>query len=145
MAATIKDILAKKDPTVVSVSPDATVQAAAETMNQVRVGAVVVLDGDRLVGMFTERDVLTRVVAAGRDPAQTPVKDVMSTPVHQCSPDTPLAECEWMMSNKRFRHAPVVDQGKVVGVISSGDLMANTLAFQEQMLEYLNEYLFGRR
>jgi CBS domain-containing protein len=144
MGATIADILAQKGNSVTSIAPDATVKEAARLMNKARVGALVVLDGDTLVGIFTERDVLTRVVAAERDPVGTLVKDVMTTPVHSCRPSTALIDCKRMMSERRFRHLPIVERGKVVGMISSGDIMANTLHFQEQMLEYLNEYLHGR-
>jgi CBS domain-containing protein len=145
MAVTIQDILAAKGQSVFSVAPQATVKEAAQRMSQARVGSLVVIDGEKLVGIFTERDALTRVVAAGRDPQTTLVKEVMTWPVHTCSPTTLLQECTTTMSAKRFRHMPVVDRGKVVGLISTGDIMANTLQFQEQMLEHLNDYLHGRR
>ncbi len=143
--ATVNDILIKKGCLVLSVTPDATVLEAANRMNDHRVGALVVLDADRLVGMFTERDVLRRVVGEQRPPATTRVEEVMTTEVACCSPQTPVEEARSAMKNRRIRHLPVVDdEGALRGLVSIGDLNAFEAANQEQTIFLLNEYLHGR-
>jgi CBS domain-containing protein len=104
----VRDLLDRKGTTVVSVPPDTSVLDAATLMNDRGIGAVLVLDGNEPAGIFTERDVLRRVVAAQRDPATTMVGEVMTTRLISCSPDTPLSECASMMSTRRIRHLPVV-------------------------------------
>jgi CBS domain-containing protein len=113
-------------------------------MNTHRIGSLVVTDGDRAVGIFTERDILQRVVGADRQPADTVVKDVMTTPMACCRRDTKLAECRAIMTTKRIRHLPVVEDGKLLGIISAGDLLAHEVADQQSTIEYLHDYLYGR-
>ncbi len=114
-------------------------------MNERRIGGLVVTSGDRVIGIFTERDVLIRVVAAGRPPGETLVESVMTTPMACCRRDTPLAECRAVMTNKRIRHLPVVEEGKLYGIISAGDILAGEVADQRETIEYLHEYLYGHR
>jgi CBS domain-containing protein len=143
--ATVKDILAKKGPRVFSISPDATVLQAAHLMHEHRIGSLVVLDGEQLVGMFTERDVLRRVVREERRPASTRVEEVMTTEVACCMPQTPIGEARAAMKNRHIRHLPVVDdEGRLRGLVSIGDLNAFEAANQEQTIFLLNEYLHGR-
>jgi CBS domain-containing protein len=139
-----KDILARKSAEVATIARDATVRAAATLMNTHRIGSLVVTDGDRAVGIFTERDILQRVVGADRQPADTVVKDVMTTPMACCRRDTKLAECRAIMTTKRIRHLPVVEDGKLLGIISAGDLLAHEVADQQSTIEYLHDYLYGR-
>jgi CBS domain-containing protein len=140
-----KAILAKKGPTVVSVGKDATALLAAQLMNEHRIGAVVVLDRQRLVGMFTERDILRRIVAEQRDPAATRVEEVMTSEVVCCQLETSVEEARAVMMTRRIRHLPVVDdQGQMLGLISIGDLNAYQVAHQEQTIHTLHEYLYGR-
>lgn len=139
---TVQQILDRKGNQVISIEEQATVRDAAAKMNQHRIGALVVLRGDKVVGIFTERDILTRVVAEGRDPAATPVGDVMTTPVACCQPDTRLAECRTVMTQKRIRHLPVVIGNRLVGIISSGDILAQETAEQQRTIQYLHEYLY---
>jgi CBS domain-containing protein len=142
---TVNDLLATKGTTVVSVGPDATVLNAAIVMNEHRIGAVVVKNGERVVGMFTERDVLQRVVGQQRDPAQTRVADVMTSDILCCTRDTSLDELRTVMKDKRIRHLPVVDgDQRLQGLISIGDLNAHLAASQEQTIHHLHEYLYGR-
>ncbi len=141
---TVKDILAKKGDAVVAIGRDHTVQAAAQLMAARHIGALVVTEGESVIGIFTERDVLTRVVAAGRDPAATLVGDVMSTPVACCRPDTRLAECRSVITEKRVRHLPVVESGKLVGIVTSGDILAQELSVHQQTIEYMHQYLYGQ-
>jgi CBS domain-containing protein len=143
--ATVRDILAKKGPKVWSIGGEATVLDAARFMTEHKIGAVLVLDGEHIVGMFSERDILQRVVAEGRDPTQTTVSDVMTDEVACCTPDTSLEEARGAMKNRRIRHLPVVDGDKrLLGLISIGDLNAFQVAHQEQTIFLLNEYLYGR-
>jgi CBS domain-containing protein len=140
-----QSILHKKGADVATVDRKTTVLEAAKTMNQRRIGAVVVTDGDRVVGIFTERDILNRIVAAGKDPKTTRVEEVMTSPMACCRRDTPLADCKAVMSQKRIRHLPVVEDGKLFGLISAGDIVAGEVADQQATIEYLHEYLYGRR
>jgi CBS domain-containing protein len=114
-------------------------------MNEHRIGALVVVDAERIVGMFTERDVLMRVVAEQRDPASTLVADVMTTNVVCCTPETTLEEARGAMRDRRIRHLPVLGyDGRLIGLISIGDLNAKLQATQEQTLFLLTEYIYGR-
>src|SRR5262245_50591265 len=105
----VKDILAIKGPHVVTVHPEATALEAAMLMNERKIGARLVMHEDRIVGMFTERDILRRIVAEERPPAQTHVADVMTTEVACCTPRTKIDEARAAMKNRRIRHLPVVD------------------------------------
>lgn len=144
--AKAQDILACKGPDVITVSPEETVLAAASKMNQHRIGAVVVVEPLALgvVGIFTERDILRRVVAEGRDPATTQVSEVMTARLTTCRPDTPLEECRGIMTSKRCRHLPIMEDGRLAGMISIGDIMAREVAMQQTTIDYLHEYLHGR-
>lgn len=138
-------ILDKKGTDVATVDRNASVFQAAQAMNDRRIGALVVIDANRVVGIFTERDILTRVVAAGRDPQTTPVGTVMTSPMAVCRRETRLAECKSVMAHRRIRHLPVVEDGKLHGIISSGDILASEADDQRQTIEYLHEYLYGHR
>jgi CBS domain-containing protein len=142
---TVHDILSVKGDQVVKVSPSDTVLDAAHRMNEARIGSVVVCATDHtVVGIFTERDVLRRVVACGRDPGATPVSDVMSSPVTCCRLMTTLEECRDTMTMHRMRHLPVVEGDALRGIISIGDIIAHEVKSQQTTLEYLNGYLHGR-
>ncbi|MCO6436106.1 MAG: CBS domain-containing protein [Phycisphaerae bacterium] len=140
---TAQTILDRKGTDVATVDRDSTVLDAAKLMNQRRIGAVVVTAGDRVVGIFTERDVLTRVVAAGKDASSVKVGDLMSTPMFCCRRDTALSECRGIMTAKHIRHLPVVEEGRLHGLISSGDILATEAAEKQTTIEYLHEYLHG--
>jgi len=140
-----QSILHKKGIDVATVDRKNTVLDAAKTMNQRRIGAVVVTDGDRVVGIFTERDILNRIVAAGKDAKTTRIEEVMTSPMACCRRDTRLTECRTVMTQKRIRHLPVVEDGKLYGIISAGDIVAGEVADQQATIEYLHEYLYGRR
>jgi CBS domain-containing protein len=141
--ANVKDILEKKGANVTTTTPSVTVLEATQAMNAHRVGALVVTEGDRVVGVFTERDVLTRVVAAGLDPTATRVEDVMTTPVAYCTLDTSLDDCKAIFTEKRIRHLPVMDGDKLAGIVTSGDLLAYEAKSHEQTIRYLEEYIHG--
>ena len=141
----VSDIVAAKGSQVWTVGSSATVLDAALLMNEHKIGALVVCDGGRVAGMFTERDVLRRVVSERRDPATVTVGDVMTKEVLCCTPDTTLDEARGAMKNRRIRHLPVVDgEGRLCGVVSIGDLNAHLVQNQEQTIFFLHEYLHGR-
>jgi CBS domain-containing protein len=142
---TANDVLARKGFSVFVVPSTATVLEAVERMNQLRIGAVIVMDQGRMRGMFTERDVLRRVVGEKRDPATTPVGMVMTKDVICCGPDTDMDEISTIMKDQRVRHLPVCEHGgDLLGMISIGDVNAVHASRQEATITYLNEYLYGR-
>jgi CBS domain-containing protein len=142
--STIRDLLAKKGVEVAKISPDATALDAADLMNERRIGALCVVKGDTLVGVFTERDLLNRVVSAKLDPASTKIADVMTSKVSTCGPEGKTDDCAALMSDRHIRHLPVVEGGKLVGIVSTGDLMALQLVERQALIEALHQYLYGR-
>lgn len=143
--SSVRDLLTRKGTDVVSVSPDQTVLAAAHLMNEKGIGGVVVLQDGALVGIFTERDIMRRVVAAKRDPATTIVGDVMTSDCMTITADVQIAVCRAMMSARRIRHFPVVNDGGLVGMVTSGDILAFEVAQAEAQIEQLEKYVFDVR
>ena len=141
---TVTAILANKGLQVLTIGPDATVLQAALLMNEHKVGALVVTAGDGIAGMFTERDVLRRVVGEQRDPTATRVADVMTAEVVCCTPETTIDEARGAMKNRRIRHLPVVEAGRLCGLVSIGDLNAHQMTSQEHTIHFMHEYLYGR-
>ena len=140
----VSEIIGKKGGDVATVGREDTAIRAVEIMNERRIGAVVVVNDGKVVGIFTERDLLNRIVAKGLDAAASRVKDVMSTPVACCRLSTDVTEAQSVMTNKRVRHLPVVEGDELVGIVSIGDLMARQVSDQQNTIRYLNEYLYGR-
>lgn len=141
----VAEILVNKGSTVHSIDPNATVLEATHKMNQHKLGALVVLVGDRLVGMFTERDVLRRVVGEMLNPAEVKVAQVMTTEVVCCAPDTEIEEVGTLMKDQRIRHVPICDEnGKLRGVVSIGDINAFYSTRQEETIHFLSDYIYGR-
>jgi len=141
----VSEILSYKGSRMHSVRPEATVVDAAILMNEHKCGSLVVMDEDELLGIFTERDILSRVVAKRRDPATTRVADVMTREVACCRIDTSIEEARSVMKNRRIRHLPVVDEaGRLYGMISIGDLNAHKLDGQEVTIHFLKEYMYGQ-
>jgi CBS domain-containing protein len=137
-------VLEDKGRLIHSVAPDTAVVDAVGTMNSHGVGAVLVMDGDELVGIFTERDVLRRVVTSGLDPAFTPVSKVMTHEVIFVTPTTTVEEAMAVVTEKRCRHLPVQDQGRVAGLISIGDLTRWVTRGQVFELQQLVNYITDR-
>jgi len=140
---TVEGILSKKGSAVRSVAPDDTVLHALGVMAEHDIGGVVVLDGEKLVGILTERDYARRVVLLGRASRDVPVSEIMTSHVCCVSPDRTVDECMALMTDKRIRHLPVLDHKKVVGVISIGDVVKATIAEQEFEIAQLNSYISG--
>lgn len=127
---------------VVMIEQSATVFDAARLMNDHRIGALVVTEGgDGVVGIITERDVLDRVVAEGRRPEETRVEDVMTRDVIVCTPNTTVDDVRVIMRSRRIRHVPVVDQGRVVGMVSIGDLNLAETKVLTETIGYLEQYM----
>lgn len=141
MNAPITAILDRKGRIVFSVSPTMSVADAVAEMNHHRVGSVLVLEGGKLVGIFTERDVLRRVVGAGLDPRRSTVADVMTASVITISPEATVEETMVLFTEKRCRHLPVLDQGQLVGTISIGDITRWMADSHQAEAEHLKNYI----
>ena len=145
--ASVRDLLARKptDGTVVSIPATATVLEAVHLMDEQGVGGTVVTEGGRLTGIFTERDVMRRVVGERRDPATTLVGDVMSTPVLTVTPDTSIGEVRALITDRRLRHLPVVGERGLMGLITIGDVLAWEVAEQQYTIQHLQDYVYFSR
>ena len=140
----VKDILKVKGSQVHKIGPDVSVLDAAMLMNDNKIGALVVVEGDQVRGIFTERDVLRRVVAKQLNPAEVNIGQVMTKEVACCRVDTNVSEAQSVFKNRRIRHLPVLDdQHRMVGMISIGDLNAYHANEQETTIRFLHEYLYG--
>ena len=139
--ATAEQLTAIKGGAIASLPPQATVLEAAQLMNDRHIGSVLVTEGNQPVGIFTERDVMRRVVAEQRDPATTTLADVMTSPVACAAPHTTLDEIRTVMRDKRIRHVPVVNGGAVLGMISLGDLNKAEHDGQVETIRYLEQYM----
>ena len=125
---TVKDILRIKGPDVWSTTPDATVYDALKAMAEKNVGALVVLDRDTVVGIVSERDYARKVILHGRSSKEIHVSEIMSTEVYYVRPEQNIQECMALMTENRLRHLPVMDRGKLIGLISIGDLVKNIIS-----------------
>jgi CBS domain-containing protein len=141
MNAPITAILDRKGRNVFSVAPTMTVSEAVSEMNRHRVGSVLVLDAGKLVGIFTERDVLRRVVGGCVDPKCTLVSEMMTTNVITISPEASVEETMVLFTEKRCRHLPVLDNGKLVGAISIGDITRWMADSHRAEAEHLKNYI----
>jgi CBS domain-containing protein len=142
---TVRDVLAVKGEQVHSVSPTTTVLETIQRMNQHKIGAVLVMLGEQVVGIFTERDVLRRVAGEERSPRDVTVGEVMTQDIICCEPETDLEEVATIMKQRKIRHIPVCgNDRKVHGMVSIGDLNAYHATNQEAQIHFLNEYIYGR-
>jgi CBS domain-containing protein len=143
--AVVRDLLAVKGSHVMSIGRQATALDAAVMMNDYKIGALVVIDQGKVIGIFTERDVLRRIVAERRDPAQATVGEVMTRDIVVCGPETEVDEAGLLMKERRVRHLPVIDaDGGMIGLISIGDVNAYYSDSQEKTIYHLHEYIYGR-
>jgi CBS domain-containing protein len=140
---TAHDILRNKGQAVHSVRPDDTVLAALGVMAKHDIGAVLVLEGDEIVGILTERDYARKVALAGRASKDSPVRAIMTADVVCVAPTRTVEECMGVMTDRRCRHLPVVDNGRLVGVVSIGDLVKATIDEQEFTINQLKSYIAG--
>jgi len=142
---TVQDILRTKGGQVHTISADATVLEATRLMNERKIGALVVMEDQRVAGIFTERDVLSRVVAAEQAPSTMRVRDAMTRQVVCCPPETDINDAGGILRDRRIRHLPVCDgEGRLLGMISIGDLNAYHASQQEAQIHFLHDYVYGR-
>jgi CBS domain-containing protein len=141
---TLRTLLKSKGRAVHTVSPESTVLDAVRKMNHERIGALLVMSHDELVGIFTERDVLTRVVDQVRDPSATRVAEVMTSQPVVVTAAATINEAMAIVSEKRCRHLPVVDEGKLVGLVSAGDLTHWVTRGHEYHIQDLVNYITGK-
>jgi CBS domain-containing protein len=140
---TIRDILKIKGTDVWCVEPDATVYDALQRMAEKEVGALVVTEGSQVVGLISEREYARKVVLEGRTSPTTLVKEIMISPVVYIHLDQAIEECMSLMTEKRTRHLPVIEDGKLVGLISIGDIVKSIIADQQFLIEQLVRYVSG--
>ena len=135
----------KPDQTVHTVEPTASAYEAAKFMADKNIGALVVIERGKVVGILSERDCARKLVAMARSSQDTPLGDIMSTPVMYVRPDQTGEECMALMTENRLRHLPVMDAGQLIGLISIGDLVKATISEQQFIIEQLEHYISGER
>jgi signal-transduction protein with cAMP-binding, CBS, and nucleotidyltransferase domain len=140
---TVRDMLKKKGQGYWATTPETTAYDALELMADKDIGAVLVMDGQRLVGIFSERDYARKVILKGRSSRSTLVADLMTSPAITAGPDLNLHECMVLMTNNHIRHLPVVEERMVTGVLSIGDVVASIIRSQEATIHQLEDYISG--
>lgn len=141
--STVAQVLEKKQGGLLSVTPETTVYDALKLMAEREVGAVVVLEGKHLAGILSERDYARKVILLGKSSRDTPVSEIMTSKVVCVFPRNTVDECMALMTDKRVRHLPVLVDNAVVGVISIGDVVKETIAEQRFMIEQLEQYIMS--
>ena len=137
-------ILEGKSNEVLTIDADESVHEAVRRMVDANVGALLVTVSGRITGIVTERDYLRRVTLEGRTDRETAVREIMSSPLVVAAPETTIEACMALMTDRRIRHVPVVDEGRIVGVVSIGDLVKSQTTVQSYELQYLHEYINAR-
>ena len=140
----LAEILEQKGPDVLKIDADATVLDAVKQMVEANVGSLLVTEGGRIAGIVTERDYLRRAALGDRADDETPVREIMTSPLVVASSETPIDECMALMTERRIRHVPVVDGGDVVGLVSIGDLVKFRSERQSFEIRYLTEFITAR-
>ena len=135
----VSEILDGKGHEVLKIDADASVYEAVKQMVEANVGSLLVTDGGEIAGIVTERDYLRRVTLEGRTDEETPVREIMSSPLVVVTPETPIDECMAVMTDRRIRHLPVIQDGKVVGVVSIGDVVKFKSKQQSFEIRYLTD------
>lgn len=141
--ATITQLLDSKGHDVWAIDPDESVFQAIEQMAERRIGALMVMQGEKLVGIVSERDYARKVILKGRSSQKTPVRDIMTSKVYCARAEQGVEECMALMTEKRVRHLPVLDGDRVDGMISIGDLVKSIIAEQQFTIEQLESYIHG--
>lgn len=142
--AKISTILDKKGKQVHTISPEASLQEAARVMVERNIGSLLVESRSQILGIVTERDYLREVALRGHSPESTQVKDIMSERLICVDPEYTLDECMAIMTEKHIRHLPVIDQGKLIGLVSIGDLVKRVSANQKAHIRYLHDYITNK-
>jgi len=141
---TVHHIMEGKGGQVWSVSPDATVFDALTLMAEKNIGALTVVEGEALVGIFSERDYARKVILKGKSSRELRVREIMTSPVISAGPDQSVGEIMAIMTEKHFRHIPVVKEGKLAGIISIGDVVKEIIAEQRSTIDHLSGYITGK-
>ena len=139
----VRDILREKGTAVYSISPDDTVYDALKLMAEKNIGSLVVLDEGRIAGVISERDYARKIVLKNKFSRETKVKEIMTVEVATVTPATDLEQCMELITEKRMRHLPVVENDKVVGIISIGDIVKGVIDNKEYVIEQLESYIKG--
>ena len=141
---TIRQILDSKSGPLVTVSPDDAVFKALQVMAEHNVGAVLVVDGDHLLGIFSERDYARKMILFGKSSKETPIREIMTDKVLCVTPDRTVDECMALMTDRHFRHLPVLDgDRRILGVVSIGDVVKETISAQQFLIDELGKYISG--
>lgn len=138
---TVRDVLERKGRNVWSVRPDATVYEALGLMAEKDLGAVLVRDGDQVVGVLSERDYARQVILKGKASKETPVSEIMTSRVVYVRPEQTVDECMALMTDKRIRHLPVLDGSRLIGLVSIGDVVKAAISEKEFLIEQLQNYI----
>lgn len=138
---TIRQLLQGKGPKVTTIGPDDSVYEAIEKMAKENIGSLIVMEGGRLIGIVTERHYARNIALKGRVSATTPVRDVMDSNVLYAEPDQTIEECMAIMTDKRVRHLPVIEKGKMIGLVSIGDLVKNIISDQKFIIDQLEHFI----
>ncbi|MEP7038868.1 MAG: CBS domain-containing protein [Acidobacteriota bacterium] len=137
----VKHILDSKENVIWHITPDKSVLDAIKLMAEKKIGALLVMENEKLVGIISERDYARKVILQGKSSKQTPVSEIMTANVHRILPEQTVEDCMEIMTEKRFRHLPVLEGEKVVGVLSIGDLVKAIIAEQQFTIEQLESYI----
>ena len=140
---TVKEILQTKGHDVLSITPDATVYEALKIMADKNVGALVVLNGETVAGLLSERDYARKVILHGKSSKEMQVREIMTAKVYYMRPEQTLQDCMAQMTDKRVRHLPVLEGTRLVGIISIGDVVKEIIADQESTIKLLENYITG--
>src|SRR5437588_4185087 len=143
VSGNISAVLGQKSREIFSVTPDTGVDDAVKMMDEKNVGALLVMKGDKLVGMLSERDYTRKVMLRGKKSSETKVSDIMSTNVTVANPNEGVEECLRAMTDHRFRHLPVMEADKVIGLISIGDLVKHVIDCQSAAIAHVETYIGG--
>ncbi len=141
--ATVQDILKKKGNKVVSVSPTTTIMDALKEMAENKIGSILIMEGKKAIGIFSERDYARRVKLAGKN-EDAKINEVMTKYIYYVGPTQTVMECMAQMTDKHIRHLPVVENGEVVGIISIGDVVKEVICDQEDMINSMEKYIMGK-
>lgn len=145
MTAVAQILKSKPDQTIYTITPAASVFDAVKLMAEKNVGALIVIEGEKIVGLITERDYARKIVLMARSSKETPVGDIMTSQVMYVRPDQTSEECMALMTENRLRHLPVMDKGKLAGVVSIGDLVKDVISEQKFIIQQLEHYIAGER
>jgi CBS domain-containing protein len=144
MASTVKQLLDKKNlKSVISVKPEASVFEALEIMAQYNIGALLVMEGEKLSGIFSERDYARKGIIKDRKAKSTAISELMTPNVITVNAEMTTQDCMQIMSERKFRHLPVVDGDNVIGILSVGDIVTSVLNDQKALIGYLENYIHG--